>query len=433
MSDSVAGKNIPPLRGFREFYPEQMKARREVFGKMFDVVRSFGFRETDAPSLEALAIFKLKSGEGIVEETFSFKDKGDREVTLIPELTPSVARMASEQKNLVKPIKWFAMPKLWRYEEPQSGRLREFYQLNVDILGVPGPSADAECIAASVRMLQAVGLKDEFVIRISDRRLLQGILEHFGVQRIDEAYRAIDKREKLPRAEFLALLKGAGIAEDKLESLINVLDIKGPFCEKVGELSNLLPYTQALGGTLDWLKALASLLKEYGVEGSCILDLSIVRGIAYYTGTVFECYDAKGELRAMFGGGRYDNLVQLFGGEPTPAVGFAMGDAVLELLLRRQKLWPEEKLSTDYFVAYADKKFAHLAIRIVTALRQKGFVAEYDILERAFGKQMKYADKIGTRTTLILGEDEVAKGKISKKDMASGKQELVDISEFFIH
>jgi len=432
--------NISPLRGFREFYPEQMKARREVFDKLISVVRAFGFRETDAPSLESLDIFKLKSGEGIVEETFSFVDKGGREVTLIPELTPAVARMVSQQKNLVKPVKWYSFPKLWRYEEPQSGRLREFYQLNIDILGVPSVIADAECIAVAVRMLQALGLKDEFVIRISDRRLLQGILTHFGVKNIDEAYRAIDKKDKIPHEEFLKMLKNSGLENsglesgglenDKIEDLVNILAIKGSFANKVMELSKIIPASESLGSVIDWLKELAIYLEKYGVEKSCILDLSIVRGIAYYTGTVFECYDAKGELRAMFGGGRYDNLVELFGGEPTPAVGFAMGDAVLELLLRRANLWPKEKLYTDYFVAYTDKKFLDLAIKIVTELRKKGYVTEYDLLARSFAKQMKYANHLGSKTTLILGEEEVAKGKVVKKDMETGKQEVVDMSEF---
>ncbi|MEM2900613.1 MAG: histidine--tRNA ligase [Thermoplasmata archaeon] len=422
--------NIAPLRGFREFYPEQMKARREVFDKLLSVVRAFGFRETDAPSLESLDIFKLKSGEGIVAETFSFVDKGGREVTLIPELTPAVARMVSQQKNLVKPIKWYSFPKLWRYEEPQSGRLREFYQLNIDILGVPGVIADAECIAVAVRMLQALGLRDEFVIRISDRRLLQGILTYFGVKNIEEAYRAIDKKDKIPHEDFLKMLKSSGLDNEKLEKVVDILAIKGPFVSKVAELSKIIPASETLVSVIDWLKELASYLERYGVEKSCILDLSIVRGIAYYTGTVFECYDTKGELRAMFGGGRYDNLVELFGGEPTPAVGFAMGDAVLELLLRRANLWPEEKLYTDYFVAYTDKKFLDLAIKITNELRKKGYITEYDLLARSFAKQMKYANRLGSKIAIILGEDEVSKGKVVKRDMDSGKQELVDISEF---
>lgn len=419
---------IQPLRGFREFYPEEMTARRKVIASMLKVVESYGFRETESPSLEPLELFRLKSGDEIVDGTFSFTDKGGREVTLIPETTPAVARMVSQKKTLVKPIKWYSFSRLWRYEEPQAGRFREFYQVNIDIFGVEGIEAEAEVVAVAVNMLVALGLKEEFVIKISDRILLQRILQLYGVKDLASAYRLIDKRNKLSKEEFVSEFDK--IASKNMNDLLKAIEISGRMEPSLSKLMKIVPEDKIVNERIERLLRLASLLKSYGVEEQCILDMSVVRGIAYYTDTVFECYDAKGQLRALFGGGRYDELVQLFGGERIPAVGFALGDAVLELLVRRAGKWPKEELKTSYFVLVTDRKYLETGIRIVENLRKIGMIVEYDLLLRSMSKQMKYADKIGAEKVIILGEKEMNDGRVAVRDMRSGEQREMELKEF---
>ncbi|MGB9635913.1 MAG: ATP phosphoribosyltransferase regulatory subunit, partial [Thermoplasmata archaeon] len=240
---------LQPLRGFRDFYPETMVARRKMFDALISAVRKFGFREIDTPSVEGLELFKLKSGQDIVEETFSFIDKGGREITLIPELTPSVARMiASKRKVLTLPQKWYCLSKMWRYEEPQSGRLREFYQLNVDIFGVENIEADAEIIAVGLEMMRALGIEDEIVIKISNRELIEGILSCMGVSNTEEAMRVIDKKDRLSTEEFTERLIGAGVLKEMIDKLNTLLSTRKEFTkDAIGELrkhlEEILPFS----------------------------------------------------------------------------------------------------------------------------------------------------------------------------------------------
>ncbi len=420
------------LRGFRDFYPEEMAARRKVLDRIFDTVRPYGFREVDSPSLEVLELFRIKSGDEILTQTFNFTDRGKREVTLIPELTPTVARMVVErEKSLKRPIKWFSMPKMWRYEEPQSGRLREFYQLNVDIFGVPGAEADAEVLAVGIDIMLKLGLEGQFIFKISDRRLMHGVLESMGIADCEAVFAAIDKRYKIGASEFKNLLMAAGLDDLKVGKLLAILDSRGPLVEALLRLRPLLPPDNeaALAG-YESLEKLADLMAMYRMEQYCELDPSVIRGLAYYTGTVFECYDTKGELRAVFGGGRYDKIIELFGGDPMPAVGFGMGDAVLEILMRRAGVWPEEKLSTDYFILTTSPQYMETAIFLGQALREKRLAVETDLLGRNFGNQMKYANSIGAKYVLILGEKEMASGKVSVKDMKTGEQKTEEVIKF---
>lgn len=419
------------LKGFRDFYPEDMAARRDVLDKIFRVVRRYGFREVDAPSLETLDLFRVKSGDEILGQTFNFKDKGDREVTMIPELTPTVARMVVErEKSLKRPIKWFSMPKMWRYEEPQSGRLREFYQLNVDIFGVSGAEADAEVIASGIDIMLNLGLEGQFIFKISDRRLMQGVLEGLKIDNIAGVFAAIDKRAKITHAEFKDLLLKAGMNDMQLGTLLSVLDSRGPFSTALMQLQPLLPQNEAAQGGYESLLKLLELLSMYHMEQYCVLDPSVIRGLGYYTGTVFECYDTKGELRAIFGGGRYDKIIGMFGGDDMPAVGFGMGDAVLEILMRRANVWPKESIATDYYVLTTLLEYRETGIFIAQSLREKNNIVETDMQGRNFGNQMKYANSIGAKKVLILGEKEMAEGKVSIKDMETGTQETKEVLAF---
>jgi len=437
---------LQPLRGFRDFYPETMVARRRMFEAMISVVRKFGFREIDTPSVEGLELFKIKSGPSIVRETFSFVDKGGREVTLIPELTPSVARMiAARRKVLVFPQKWYSLAKMWRYEEPQAGRLREFYQLNVDIFGVESVEADAEIIALGIEIMKALGIEDQIVVKLSHRQVVQGILECLGVQNIEEALHIIDRKERIGEEEFRREMLNAGIREEMLEKLLEVLSFRMeftkealakarkcveallPFSSKRLEVREMTPGFSAALRALEGMEKLYDYLKLYEAEKYCLLDLSLVRGLSYYTGIVFECFEKSGKFRAIFGGGRYDNLIELFSDERVPAVGFAVGDAVIEQVMRTAGKWFPEKLETDFFVAFTNPDFYPLAVRIAKALRNQGFSVETDLLKRSLEKQFKYAHRIGARRVIIIGEEELKEGKVKVRDMESGKEETMSL------
>jgi histidyl-tRNA synthetase len=408
-----------------------MAARRAVFDKIFHVVRRYGFREVDTPSLESLELFRVKSGEEILGQTFNFKDKGERDVTLIPELTPTVARMVVErEKALRRPIKWFSMPKMWRYEEPQSGRLREFYQLNIDIFGVSGAEADAEVIATGIDIMLNLGLEGQFVFKISDRRLMQGVLEGMKVDNVPGVFAAIDKRAKISHDDFKVLLQKAGLNDLQLGQLLSILDSSGPMAQALQRIQPLLPDNEAAQGGYESLMKLLDLMMMYRMDQYCELDPSIIRGLAYYTGTVFECNDTKGELRAIFGGGRYDKIIGLFGGDDMPAVGFGMGDAVLEILMRRADVWPKEFLTTDYYVLTTSPQYRETGLFLAQSLREKNYIVETDMQGRNFGNQMKYANSIGAKKVLILGEKEMAEGKVSIKDMETGAQETKEVLVF---
>ena len=404
------------LRGFRDIYPEYMRARRIVFSKITQVARSFGFHEIDAPSVELLDLFRIKSGEEIVKQTFSFVDKGGREITLIPELTPTVSRMIAARKDLTKPVKWFSFPKMWRYEEPQSGRLREFYQFNADIFGISNIYADAEIIALAMEILDTLGLKGRYIMRVSDRILMEDLLKSMNVKDMEGAFRIIDKRDKIPLQIFREeMLKY--ISSEKVEILEETLQYKGD----VDVVLNKFPESERT----EVLRELKDLLREYGK--SVVFDLSIVRGLAYYTGIVFEAHDAKEEFRAILGGGRYDKVVELFGAQPTPAVGFGMGDVVLELMMRREGVWPEEKIEVDYFVAIIPG-FRKEAIRVANMLRRKGYIVDIELQDRSLSKQMKYANKLNAKYVIIVGE-EIKRNSAVVRNMETGEQKELKIEE----
>jgi len=415
------------LKGFRDFYPDEQSARREVIDTLEGVARRYGFREIDTPALERTRMYVDKSGEGIVEELYAFEDKGGRDVTLTPELTPTVARMVVDKgQELSKPIKWVSTRPFWRYEQVQQGRFREFYQTNVDIFGSAAPDADAEVLAVAVEMLTDLGLdQDDFEIRVSHRDILSGLLETFDADvDITDAIRAVDKRAKLDRDEYLDLLDEAGLAYDQAEAFDDLLE--------TGEddLGTLADRSEAVAEATKNLQAVLAAAEDFGVRDSLTLSLSTARGLDYYTGVVFECFDATGEVsRSVFGGGRYDDLIEGFGGQPTPAVGFAPGHATLQLLCERAGIWPKEELSTDYYVLQVGDTRS-TAARIARDLRAKGHVVETDIADRSFGAQMGYADSINAETVVIVGERDLEDGEVTLKEMDEGEQVAVPVEAF---
>jgi len=415
------------VKGFRDFYPEEMGSRRWAMDTIEDTARRYGFREIGTPALEPTEMYTDKSGEEIVEELYSFEDKGGREVALTPELTPTVARMmVAKQQALQKPIKWVSTRPFWRYEQVQQGRFREFYQTNVDIFGSSEPDADAEILAVAVDMLEDLGLDgDDFEIRVSHRDILSGLLESFDAD-VDsrEAIRAVDKRAKVDRDEYLDLLYEAGLPYDAAEQFDDLLE--------TGEddLDALADRSEDVARATENLRAVLDAAADFGVRDQLTLSLSTARGLDYYTGVVFECFDATGEVsRSVFGGGRYDDLIEGFGGQPTPAVGFAPGHATLQLLCERAGVWPAEELATDYYVLQVGDT-RPTAARIARDLREKGHVVETDVADRSFGAQMGYADNVNAETVVIVGERDLENDEITLKEMDDGEQISVPVAEF---
>ncbi|MBX0324075.1 histidine--tRNA ligase [Halomicroarcula sp. F13] len=415
------------VKGFRDFYPEEMQARRWAMDTLESVAKRYGFREIGTPALEPTEMYTDKSGEEIVEELYSFEDKGGRSVALTPELTPSVARMFVEkQQALSKPVKWVSTRPFWRYEQVQQGRFREFYQTNVDIFGSSDPAADAEVLAVAVDMLTDLGLTSEdFEIRVSHRDILSGLLESFDAD-VDtrEAIRAVDKRAKVDRDEYLDSLYETGLSYDQAEAFDELLQ------SSEDELDTLAERSEAVAEATENLRAVLAATEDFGVRDHLTLSLTTARGLDYYTGVVFECFDSTGEVsRSVFGGGRYDDLIEGFGGQSTPAVGFAPGHATLQLLCQRAGVWPEETLSTDYYVLQVGDTRA-TAARIARDLRELGHVVEADVADRSFGAQMGYADGINAETVVIVGEQDLANDEVTLKEMDEGEQISVPVDDF---
>jgi histidyl-tRNA synthetase len=417
------------LKGFRDFYPDEMGPRRAIIDDLEATARRYGFREIGTPAMERTQMYVDKSGEGIVEELYAFEDQGGREVALTPELTPTVARMVvAKQQELSKPIKWFSTRPFWRYEEPQQGRFREFYQTNVDIFGSSDPAADAEVLAFAADGLTNIGLTGEdFEFRVSHRDILGGLLEAFDAD-VDtrEAIRAVDKSEKIETAEYHDLLVEAGLTYDQAAEFDDLLAVGED------ELDDLVAFagTDRVEDAVTNLQAVLDAAADFGAREYCTLSLETARGLDYYTGVVFECFDATGEVgRSVFGGGRYDDLIESFGGQPTPAVGVAPGLAPLSLLCQRAGVWPDDEFGADYYVLQVGDT-RDVAARITRALRERGHVTETDVSGRSFGAQLDYADGIGAETVVIVGEQDLANDEVTLKDMTSGDQTQVPVDEF---
>ncbi|MEO6527910.1 MAG: histidine--tRNA ligase [Gemmatimonadaceae bacterium] len=392
------------MPGFRDFYPQELAERAFIMATWRDVARRYAFVEYDGPPLEPLDLYTKKSGDEIVGQLYNFVDKGGRDVALRPEMTPTVARMVAARANaLRKPVRWFSMPQLFRYERQQKGRLREHYQLNVDIFGAAEVAADAELVACAVDMMRAFGLgADDVVVRVSDRRILHAFLESLGVpvESITGVYGVIDKLERQPADVSAEKLTALGVPSEAIDRIVTIADVglaeletrlaATPAAELVAEFGAFLRYVSALlGGEAQWLR----------------VDLSIVRGLAYYTGIVFELFDRTGEFRAICGGGRYDTLLQSLGGADMPALGFGMGDVVLGELLRAKGLMRPADASADYWVFGDDEVPLERIMSEAARLRAEGHAVEYALRAQSMSKQKRAAQASGAKTFVTLSND----------------------------
>ena len=420
--------SIGALPGFRDFYPDEFAQRAHIIEQWRDVARRYNFVEYDGPPLEPLELFTRKSGDEIVGQLYNFVDKGGRAVALRPEMTPTLARMVAARANaLRKPVRWFSVPQLFRYERQQRGRLREHFQLNVDIIGEADVTADAELLAAAIEIMRSFGLTSGDVrARVSDRRLLRGLLLGAGVDepQLPAVYTVIDKLEREPRDALARRLVATGFDEAVVGRIFDAVGQTAfePLRARHGSDPALRDDFARLARYFDHLAAL-------GVAEWVTFDLSIVRGLAYYTGIVFELFDARGELRAICGGGRYDTLLNALGGVDLPALGFGMGDVVLGELLRARGLAAPAEPAVDVWVAYEDGRVAD-AMRVAARLRARGRSVEYALGGQKLSRQLKAAGAAGARQALILGAAADGRGEAVVRRMRDGEEQRVRVDEW---
>ncbi|MFL5595161.1 MAG: histidine--tRNA ligase, partial [Gemmatimonadaceae bacterium] len=392
--------------------------------------RRYGFAEYDGPPLEPLELYTKKSGDEIVGQLYHFIDKGGREVALRPEMTPTLARMVAAKANaLRKPIRWFSVPQLFRYERQQKGRLREHFQLNVDIVGESSVAADAELLAVAIDVMRATGLTSGDVrARVSDRQLLTTVLTEVGVKKDEMAavFAAIDKSGREPREVTLGKVDKAVASKDGRRGVARALDHATDLNALAAEFRNCPDVMESVTHLREYLNFLDAL----GVGDWVDFDLSIVRGLAYYTGKVFELFDAKGELRAICGGGRYDDLLSTIGGVDLPALGFGMGDVVLTELLRSRNLLPAAQLGTDYWVAADDESMLSDVMTVAGRLRAKSRSVEYALKSQSLARQLKSASSAGVRNVVLLRRDDYANGNVTVKTLADGSERSVALDAF---
>jgi histidyl-tRNA synthetase len=409
---------IQPVKGTRDYYPAEMAARNFLYQTARKVSESFGYQEWDGPFLETIDLYAAKSGEELVkEQAFVFPDRGGDLITLRPELTPSLARLvAQRQKQLVYPLRWWSWGPFWRYERPQKGRTREFFQWNIDLIGVDTPEADAEMVAIAASFLREAGLAPEQVnILVNNRKLVEAELAALDIPAglRKEVFRLIDRRDKLSTGEWQAYAAEIGLSAPQIEGLKAIL-ANDELWRKSVELTACFTLIEALG------------LKPY-----VRFAPYIIRGLDYYTGTVFEAWDKDGEFRAILGGGRYDNLVADVGGEPLPAVGFAMGDLVISLVLKKFAAFPAElgDSPAKVLVTLFDPSCLSNSFRVASSLRRAGIpTALYPEVSK-LSKQFKYGDRMGMRAAVVIGPDEQAQNLAALKDLKSGEQCLVPQAE----
>ncbi|PJE67486.1 histidine--tRNA ligase [Candidatus Shapirobacteria bacterium CG10_big_fil_rev_8_21_14_0_10_40_9] len=407
-----------PVKGTRDFYPEDMAFRNWLFGKMREVSKKFGYQEYEGPILEPLELYAAKSGEELVKkQTFVLTDRGGRKLALRPEMTPTLARMVAQREaELPKPIRWFSIGPRFRYEQPQKGRLREFYQWDIDILGSEAPEADAEIIAVACEFLKSIGLiSKEVKIKVNDRSLMEQKLSLIEVPKgkIQEVFKAVDKKEKMAEEEWDKWLKEIGLTSLQVKDLKGILKDRD-FSRESEKLTRIF-----------------STLSDLGVSDFVEFDPNVVRGLDYYTGIVFEARDVKSKFRAILGGGRYDNLVEVVGGPKIAGTGFAAGDVVIEEVLKEYKKTPKISFCpTRVLVTVFTEGFFRKSLEVATLLRRSNIETElYPDPASQLDKQLKYASQKEIPYVVILGPEEAESGKVTLKNMATGKQKTISINE----
>jgi len=416
---------LQSVRGTRDFFPEDLRLRNWLFAHWRDIASSFGFEEYDAPLLESEELYTRKAGEEITGQLYNFEDKGGRRLALRPEMTPSLVRMLLQKGGgLALPLRWFAIPQCWRYERMTRGRGREHYQWNMDIFGVAGVEAEAELLAAIVQFFTALGLgAGDITIKVSSRKVLEGVLRKAGVP--DEHFAPVcvlvDKLDKLPRDAIEADLQVLGLSTSLIDTIIGALSLN--------DLSALEEMLGADSPALTDLRALWDLAAAYGIADWLVFDPSVVRGLAYYTGIVFEAFDNGSLQRAVCGGGRYDKLISTYGGKDIPACGFGFGDMVILEVLKDRGLIPELAGAVDDLVFAWGATLRPAAIEVARRLRASGRSVDLVLEDKKVKWAFKHADRRGASRMVLVAPDEWAKGEVRIKDLASGEESNVPLAQ----
>jgi len=413
------------VRGTRDFYPEDMRIRNWLFDNFRSAARSHGFEEYDSPVLEHEELYTRKQGEEITQQLYNFEDKGGRRVALRPEMTPSLARMVMARAGAMPtPIKWFSIPQCWRYERTQRGRGREHYQWNVDIWGSDVVQADAELLSVLISFFEGVGLNaDDLVIRISSRKVLEEVLGSLGIS--GDAFAAtciiVDKMDKLPAEVVEQQLSEQGLDSDAITVIQSTLG-----------LSDLDSLASALGESSEAVAELATLfdlVDSYGISDWVTFDASVVRGLAYYTGPVFEAHDRGGKLRAICGGGRYDRLLSSLGGNDMPATGFGFGDMVIMELLNEKGLVPELPSGNQDIVIAINEDLRSAAMSVATKLRASGRQVDLVLEDKRMKWAFRHAERTGAQRLVMVMPDEWAAGNVRIKELESGEESDVAVGD----
>lgn len=423
------------VKGMEDFYPEDKLLQNHVFSVLRKSAKNFGFYEVEAPVVESLKLLTAKSGEEVEQQIFVMKKKGDEnkisntsskhlggdeDLGLRFDITVPLTRMfVAKQKEMQKPIKWFSIDKAWRYESPQKGRQREFYQFSVELFGSEKHHADAELLNLLISSLNDLGLKKkDFMIKLNHRKLFEGLLlDIVSKGKIPAVAKIIDKIGKISEQEFHKELLKQGISNVQIEKIEHLFTFKGSPSEVLRKIQMHAEVNKTAQEGLDDLKRIL----EHVDEEYFVMDLSIMRGFDYYTGFVFECVDRAGKFRAIAGGGRYDSLVELFGGEPCSATGFGMGYSTLLLALEEAKALPKINREVDFYIAPVDETVEKQSAEIANILRKK-YSVDVDLVGRKLSKQLEFANNLGAKKVVIVGQKDLSKGEITIRDLKSGKE-----------
>ncbi|QCD97935.1 histidyl-tRNA synthetase [Vigna unguiculata] len=417
--------DVNPPKGTRDFPPEDMRLRNWLFNHFKEVSRLYGFEEVDYPVLESEALFTRKAGEEIKDQLYCFEDRGNRRVALRPELTPSLARLVIQKgKSVPLPIKWFTVGQCWRYERMTRGRRREHYQWNMDIIGVPGVMAEAELLSSIVTLFKRIGITESDVgFKVSSRKVLQEVLNCYSVPEhlFGKVCVIIDKIEKIPVDEIKKELEAVGLSQEAVQKLLQVLSVKS--------LAELEERLGSSGEAIADLKQLFSLAEKIGFSKWVQFDASVVRGLAYYTGIVFEGFDREGKLRAICGGGRYDHLFSTFGADDIAACGFGFGDAVIVELLKEKGLLPELNLHVDDIVCALDEDLQGCAAMVANILREKGHSVELVLENKPLKWVFKRASRVNAERLVLVGNSEWQRGVVGVKILSTAEQYEVKLDD----
>jgi histidyl-tRNA synthetase len=419
------------VRGMKDLYGQEIRIRDYLIKTAVKVFQKFGYEPLDSPVMELWETLSAKGGEEVEAETFKFTDKGEREVGLRFDLTVPLARIAATNPHLPKPFKRYAIGKAWRYDRPQAGRYREFEQADVDIVGAASPAADAEVTLVALEFLRRV-FKKQYIIRINNRKVLRGLTEKAGVDDslTFECFRAIDKLDKIGRDGVRSELKERGIGKEESDFLIDAIALNGSGVKALEDFRELLNGSKIGIEGVEELTFMAQIFEGSGVKDETLFDMSLARGLDYYTGPVFEgrCL-GEPDLGSILGGGRYDNLIEKFGGPPTPATGISLGISRMIEVIMARNIATDTSQSLDVFLAPLSQSMIRYAMAIQSDLVKNNISCEVDIMERSLKKSLEQADTKNSKLIVIIGERDIQKGEVSIRNMKDKSTDQVKLSK----